>query len=444
MGDSRQPWKDNVAPAGARARWAPWLAYAVVLLAAPLLWRSGFGLSLLSQVGIAIVACLAYNVLLGQGGMLSFGHAVYSGLGAYLAIHTMNMAAQGAWAVPIVLVPLAGGLAGLGVAAVFGAVSLRRAGTPFAMITLGIGEMVWAAALMVPEVFGGEGGISADRAAAPPALGADFGPQWQVALLISVYCLACTAAMYAWTRTPAGRLLNAVRDNPERVAFLGASPVRVRYLAFLVSGLFSGIAGGLAAVNFEIVTPEVLGASRSATLLLFVFLGGSGAFFGPILGAVLMVFSMVLLSSWTPAWLLYLGLAFMVMVMVAPGGLAGLYLAHRRLAARVRGSELAVTYLALAVAGGAALLGLAAMIEMAYHLGLGSSVGPTKRFLGVALDTRGAHAWAGAALLALAGAALLRLAARRLARQRREAPASKPRDASSDGPIPGGQAGGRW
>ncbi|MCB1981215.1 MAG: branched-chain amino acid ABC transporter permease, partial [Rhodoferax sp.] len=143
--------------------WMIWLAYAAVLVAAPMVWTSSLALTMLSQVGIAIVACLAYNVIFGQGGMLSFGHAVYSGLGAYLAIHTLNMVGDGRIALPVSLIPLVGGLAGLFFAALLGYVTTRKAGTTFAMITLGVGELVWSMSLMLPEFFGGEAGITTDR-----------------------------------------------------------------------------------------------------------------------------------------------------------------------------------------------------------------------------------------------------------------------------------------
>jgi branched-chain amino acid transport system permease protein len=107
----------------------------------------------------------------------------------------------------------------------------------------------------------------------------------------------------------------------------------VRYLAFMISGFFAGISGGLAALNFEIVTAEVVGAARSGAYLLFVFLGGATFFFGPIIGAVLMVVALVLLSELTKAWLLYLGIVFLFMVMYAPGGIASLLMMNLRLAA---------------------------------------------------------------------------------------------------------------
>ncbi|MBK1684982.1 branched-chain amino acid ABC transporter permease, partial [Rhodoferax fermentans] len=136
-----------------------WGGYALALMLAPLLWDSSLGQSLLSQIGIAIIVCLSYNLLLGQGGLVSFGHAVYSGMGAYLAMHTLNRV-SGGWPLPVSLIPLAGGLGSVLLALLLGWVSTRRAGTAFAMITFGVGELIWASALVLPGFFGGEGGLS--------------------------------------------------------------------------------------------------------------------------------------------------------------------------------------------------------------------------------------------------------------------------------------------
>ncbi len=292
-----------------RARWITWSGFALLLVVAPLLLSSGLSITILSQIGIAIVVCLSYNMLLGQGGMLSFGHAVYSGLGSYLAIHALNAAAAGALPIPVSLVPLVGGLAGLLFAVLLGYVTTKKSGTTFAMITLGVGELVFAMSLMVPEFFGGEAGVAGNRVVGEPFLGISFGPPIQVYYLIALYTFLSVAGMYAFTRTPLGRMLNAVRDNPERVEFVGYNAQHVRYLAFIVAGFFAGIAGGLGALNFEIVTAEVVGAGRSGAYLLFTFLGGATFFFGPIIGAVLMVLAFVLFSELTKAWLLYLGLS---------------------------------------------------------------------------------------------------------------------------------------
>ena len=398
-------------------RWALWGGYALLMVVAPLVFTSSLSMTMLSQMGIAIIACLAFNMLLGQGGMLSFGHAVYSGLGAFFAMHTLNMVSAGQLPLPVSLVPLAGGLFGMLFAALLGYVTTKKAGTPFAMITLGVGELVWAMSLMFPGFFGGEGGISGNRVVGQPWLGISFGPQRQLYVLIALYTFVCTAAMFAFTLTPLGRMLNAVRDNPERVAFIGYSTRHVRYLAFIASGLFMGIAGGLSALNFEIVTAEVVGAVRSGAYLLFTFLGGAVFFFGPIIGAVLMVLALVLLSEITQAWLLYLGLVFMFMVMYAPGGLSSLIMMNLRLAAFGKLRRLATAYLALAGTLFVILAGAGAMIEMVYHLQLNAALGPTMKFMGATLNTVSLDSWFGAGLVLATGVALFELVRRQFAQQ---------------------------
>jgi branched-chain amino acid transport system permease protein len=377
--------------------------------------------------------CLSYNLLLGEGGMLSFGHAVYSGLGGFVAIHVLNLASAGALHWPVSLIPLAGGLAGLFFATLLGFVTTRRAGTTFAMITLGIGELVWSMSLMLPEFFGGEGGVTGNRVVGPAVAGVTFGPQVQVCLLVAAWCWLCTAAMFAFTRTPLGRLLEAVRDNPERVAFIGYSTQRVRWIAFMVAGFFAGIAGGLAAIDFEIVTAEVVGAPRSGAYLLFTFVGGTSAFFGPIIGGVLMVLGTVVLAQLTRAWPLYLGLAFLVMVMAAPGGVASLLLANARLAAHGRLRAFYSVYAGLAASAALALAGASAMIEMVYHLQLNQAIGPVLRFGGIALDASRAPAWLLAAALLAAGGMLFELARRRFRARWDEAQADIERAAQRRG-----------
>jgi branched-chain amino acid transport system permease protein len=399
------------------ARWLIWGLFAAVLLIAPLLFSGGLGMTVLSQMGIAIIACLSYNMLLGQGGMLSFGHAVYTGLGSFVAIHALNTAVGTSMPVlAVAAVPIAGGLAGIFFATLFGYVTTRKAGTTFAMITLGLGELVFALSLMIPEFFGGEGGVTGNRMVKPGLAGVTFGPPIQVYYLIAVYTFISVVLMYAFTRTPLGRMLNAVRDNPERVEFVGYDTMRVRYRAFIIAGFFAGISGGLAALNFEIVTAEVVGASRSGAYLLFTFLGGATFFFGPILGAILMVLAFVLLSEFTRAWLLYLGLIFLLTVMYAPGGVASLIMMNLRVAAFGRLRDLWVSYLALAVTALVVLAGVGAMIEMIYHLQLNSTLGSMLTFLGVPLDAKGVNSWFGTVFVTLTGVGLFELTRRQFRR----------------------------
>ena len=387
-------------------RWLIWSLFAIVLICAPLMFTSNLSGTMLAQMGIAIIACLSYNILLGQGGMLSFGHAVYTGLGSFVAIHALNSITAGTSQIPVSLLPLVGAFAGIGFAVLLGYVTTKKSGTPFAMITLGVAELVFAMSLMFSEFFGGEAGISGNRVAGPTVFGITYGPQIQIYYLIAIYTFICVALMYAFTQTPLGRILNAVRDNPERVEFIGYNTQRVRYFAFIIAGFFAGISGGLGALNFEIVTSEVVGAGRSGGYLLFTFLGGATFFFGPIIGGILMVLAFVLLSELTKAWLLYLGLLFLFMVMYAPGGIASLIMMNLRVAAFGKLKQIWVSYLGLFVTAFVALIGAGAMIEMVYHLQLNSALGNNLKFMGIVLNAKGVDSWFGSVFIMLTGLGL--------------------------------------
>ena len=411
-----------VKPAGGMGRLVVWGLFALLLVVLPHVFSSSLALTMLSQMGYLVIICLSYNILLGQGGMLSFGHAVYSGLGAFIAVHGMNLATKGAIPLPVFAVPLVGGLAGMFFAALFGYVSTKKSGTTFAMITLGIGELVAAMSLMFPGFFGGEGGITTNRTYGSHPLGFTYGPQIQVYYLIACYCFVSTALMFAFTGTPLGRMLNAVRDNPERVEFIGYDTQRVRYLGFITAGFFAGIGGALATINFEIVgASDSLSAVRSGGYLLFTFLGGATFFFGPIIGAVLLVLASMLLSELTKAWLLYLGLVFLLMVMYAPGGIASLIMMNLRVAKFGKFGRVAGAYAVLAIAGVPMFFGVAALIEMVYHMQLNEALGPTMRFLGVEINVRSAVSWIGALVVAGVGVMLFEFARRSFARRWGEA-----------------------
>jgi len=395
-------------------RWIVWSFTVLLMAVLPLVFSQGFAITLLSQMGITIIFALSYNMLLGQSGMLSFGHAVYSGLGAYIAVHALNLASKGQLWMPVSLLPLVGGLAGAFFGVLFGYVTTKRAGTTFAMITLGIGELVYNCSLMFPDFFGGEGGITTNRVVGQPFLGISFGPAIQVYYLIAVWTLISMALMYAWAHTPLGRIANAVRDNPERAEFVGYDTQKVRWLTLIISAFFAGVAGALACITFEIVTAENVGAIRSAGVLIAAFIGGVGFFFGPIVGACLFVYFFAALSDHTKAWLLYLGLFFMAMVMFAPGGIASLLMMQLPVIARKRFKELVPHY---ARTGAAALLLLAALVltvEMTYKVSVDSANGTAMKLFGVEFDAAGLEPWALAIGLWIVGGGLFRAAWKRL------------------------------
>lgn len=303
----------------------PWVIVPLVAIMLPFIFDSSHAINLLSHIGVAIIFALSYNMLLGNTGLLSFGHAVYFGLGAFVAMHllrTVNDA--GGEGLPIELLPAVGAAAGLGFGVIFGSFSVRRAGVVFAMITLGLGELVHSSSLMFTDFFGGEAGLFGNRTEAPSLFGIDYASSVASYYLVVAWTLFAAILMYLLKKTPLGWMANAVRDNPERAQFVGYNPTIVRYIQFVLSACFAGLAGGLLVVTNEIVNDEVVGQLQSGAVLLGTFIGGIGYFVGPIVGASLVTFLESSLSAHTEAWVLYFGLLFIAIVMFAPVGLVGI------------------------------------------------------------------------------------------------------------------------
>jgi branched-chain amino acid transport system permease protein len=394
----------EAARAGSVRRYAPWIAGAVLLLVLPHLIRTPVAVPIMNQMGIAIVFALSYNMLLGQGGMLSFGHAVYFGLGGFLAAHALNLAGRGGLYLPIPLVPLVGGLAGLAFAALFGTFSTMRAGTVFAMISLGVGELMAASSLIFDRFFGGEEGITTNRAKAPLLFGLSFTKDREVYYLIAFWVFVATVAMYAFSRTPVGRMANAVRDNPERAEFVGYSQRWMRFVSFCAAGLFAGIAGGLFAVNYEILTAENMGLNASGAVLLMTFIGGIGYFVGPIIGAVVFTFLQSMLSDYTGIWLLYLGILFLGTVLFVPTGLAGVLVLHAPAWRNRRLGRLVGPYLATVLVALVAVIGLIGLLEMVQFLASADATRATKRLFWLDVRVRTLTPWLAFTILTAAGA----------------------------------------
>ena len=373
-----------------------WIAAAILFAALPVVFTSSFALTLLCKMGVLIIFAIAYNMLLGQGGMLSFGHAIYFGLGGYCSIHVLNGMAEGGLPYfPVSLFPIIGALVGLLMGVTIGYVSTRRAGTTFAMISLGFGEMVTAMTLIFVAFFNGEDGIQADRWVGPEPFGITYGPQIQVYYLIAIWCFVCMVAMYAITKTPFGRMSNAVRDNPERAEFVGYNTQRVRWLAFSLSAMFAGAAGSLHALNYENIGFESVSALQSGAVLFMVYIGGIGHFLGPIIGTVLLVILDSTLADYTEAWVLYLGIVFVAIVMFTPGGLAGLIVMHEpvwRTDVRLL-RTLALPYFLAILSSVITAIGIIGLIEMIYFITI-IAIGHTDMHLfGIAVNVNEVLPW---------------------------------------------------
>lgn len=374
-----------------------WFSFLTVMIILPVIFDSLLALSILNQMAIAIIFALSYNMLLGQGGMLSFGHAVYFGLGGFMAVHALIMIEFEIVYFSVILIPLVGGLFGLLAAIFIGSFSTRKAGTVFAMISLGIGELIAASSLIFSDFFGGEAGINGDRTFGPLFFGVDFAQDFEVYYLAAIWVFIATLFMYLFTQTPAGRMANAVRDNPERAEFIGYSARYVRFISFCASGLFAGIAGGLFAMNYEFMTEENLNAATSGRVLLMAYIGGLGYFIGPIIGAVILTLMNSLLSNYTELWMLYLGIMFVLTVMFLPGGFAGFIMMHQMAWYHGKLKSLAIPYLITGIPALICLLGTVAIIELTHtqdgvlnYLGISISADNLVSWLVLILLTAGA------------------------------------------------------
>lgn len=392
-----------------------WVIAAIALVVLPVIFSSGGSLTSFSLIGISIIFALSYNILLGQTGLLSFGHAVYYGLGGFAVVHAMNAVAAHGWPVPLPFIPLFGGLGGLCFAAVIGWVMTKRAGTVFAMISLGIGELVASSSLILRSVFGGESGITTDRTALPHMFGWSFGPQIQVYYLIAFWVMIAAIAMYALTRTPFGRICNAVRDNPERVEFIGYDPHVVRYLSYCFAGLFAGIAGGLTAINFEIANSAYLGAVQSGLVLFATFIGGTAYFFGPVLGAILVTYLQLGLTSLTTVWQLYFGIIFIGIVMFAPGGIAGILMMHRPLIRAGTLGTVIPSYLLALLPTLVLVCGVILGIETTAHYTASQGEGNVINLLGIPFNATAPSTWIIAIVMIVGGFLVARITWRRIA-----------------------------
>ncbi len=316
---------------GSRARGALLFAGAAgsILLLVPLL-LSPYALIVLCDALILAIACLGVNLLLGTTGLLSLGHAAYFGMGAYAGGFIFTFADLQA----LELYLLAGVVAATALAALFGAVCVRGTRIHFTILTLALAQVVhslFISGIVFRPAGGtgrglfllGGGGLYIPRFA---IAGIDFAPDRFIPALYYIILLAFLASLWlAWrvSRSPFGLALRAIRDNDERAAFIGIPVRRYRWFAFVISGVFTGLAGGLFGQLHRQVTPEQLHWLFSAKLVLATVLGGAGHFLGPVVGGVAFVALQEIAARFTLYHGLVLGTLLIGVVLVLPGGLTG-------------------------------------------------------------------------------------------------------------------------
>jgi branched-chain amino acid transport system permease protein len=285
---------------------------------------SKFHTYLLTQVIIYAILGISYYLLLGHTGLLSFGHAAFFGVGAYAAALSLVQMADPAVPVPVAI--LIGAIAGFLCGLFFGLIVLRLTRIYLAFATLALSQMIWAIAWKWRALTGGDDGLTgwSGRAVSIPMIG-------QFALsnitfsyyLVLVFAVIAIALSWYFTKTPLGNTLTAIKSNPNRTGFLGVNVNAAKLMVFAFSGLIAGLSGALFIIMKKMVSPHFLDMSMSFDILIISVIGGYASFVGPIIGAFVYVYLVEYLSSLTERWQLFVGVFFVVLLLLYPKGVAG-------------------------------------------------------------------------------------------------------------------------
>jgi len=304
-------------------------ALAVVVLAMMPTVLSPFQTIQLSYGLVFAIAALGFNLLLGYTGLLSFGHSAYFGMGAYVVALLVKYAGTLSMEVFVV----AGVLGAAAVAALFGIVCVRYTRIFFGILTLALSQVLWSLALKLFWVTGGSDGL---RVPTPTLLGGVFSTAQtsgdKIAFLahryyyyVLVLFLVATAVMWVIVHSPFGKALQAIRDNETRAEFVGVQVRTYRWIAFVISGAFTGLAGALWVPLNGLTTPDILYWPFSGRIVFFTVLGGFHTFVGPIIGAIAYNYLETYAVGFTVYWQLVLGVVLVVLVLAMPAGLVGIW-----------------------------------------------------------------------------------------------------------------------
>ncbi len=295
---------------------------AVIALTAPL-WLEPAGLYQYIGIEVAIwlIYALGFNLLFGYSGLHSFGHGAYLGVGAYaFGLYQLHVEV-GLWG-GLVAAMLAAGLAG----ALVGACVSHRRGIYFALLTIAFGQVFWFSAIKLHWLTGGEDGLL-NIPRPDLSLGVvrvDLNDNTSFYYFVLIFLALTVLLMWRMVNAPFGRALQAIRQNELRARFVGYEVWRFKWMAFLISAMIAGLAGGLFAMAQQSAYPDVMSLHQSGLIVMMVLVGGGlVSFWGPVLGVLLYFLARDILGGLTETWLLWFGLLFVAMVMFKPEGLAG-------------------------------------------------------------------------------------------------------------------------
>ena len=299
------------------ARWLPYsvLALAIVFPVAAGAFGGGYYIGFATRVMIYALAASSLNLVLGYGGMISFGHAAFFGAGAY----TVAVLAREGVVSALLAWPLAAAVSALA-ALVIGAISLRTRGLYFIMITLAFAQMLYYFFISL-ATYGGEDGINLAARSRLPGLDLKDDVSFYFVVL-----LLLAGALYLLKRITASRFgaaLDGIRENEARMTALGYATYRYRLVCFVIAGGIAGLAGAMIANQNGFVSPNLLHWTQSGTLLVMLILGGVGLLYGGVVGAVALLVLEEVLSSYTEHWKLIVGCVLLLVVLRAPRGIGG-------------------------------------------------------------------------------------------------------------------------
>jgi branched-chain amino acid transport system permease protein len=290
------------------------LVVALVLLVTLPAWvGNAYYINIASQILLFAVFALALNVLVGYGGLVSLGHAGLFAVAGYTAA-LMLQAGQGHLAADLAAVGVT-----LAMSAVFAVLALRATGIGFLMITLALGQILWGIAYRWANLTNGDNGVNVSTRPAPFGVSLAGAPSFYFATLV-VFLLAL-ATMALFVRSPFGASLCGTRDQARRMTALGYNVWLIRFLAFLFSGFWSGVAGVLFVYYNQFISPQIAALQTSAEVLLMVISGGTATLAGPIVGAAIVVITKNVVSAYVVRWNMVLGLIFVVIITFMPEGL---------------------------------------------------------------------------------------------------------------------------
>ncbi|HTY24074.1 MAG TPA: branched-chain amino acid ABC transporter permease [Desulfomonilaceae bacterium] len=307
-----------------------WALFIVIFAAVPLVKTSDYQLMLANHILLWGMFAVAFNMLFGLTGMLSFGQALYYGLGAYAVGMTVRYMGE-AWFLPAIG---AGLVAAIILSILVGLLTIRLSGVFFTVLTLAFGQLVWQIVFTCYHITGGDDGI---QGIIPPGVLSNRVVYYYFALALVLVSLWCLRRL---VDSPMGLLLRCIRQNPERVRFVGGQVRRNQLRIYMISSFFAALAGALMAGVDNSIHPDMLYWTTSGEVILMAVLGGIGRFFGPFIGAAVIIVIGEVVGARTEFWPLIIGLVMMVMVLLLPRGLAGEFqLLRARLASATNGNR---------------------------------------------------------------------------------------------------------